>query len=162
MGRESEFRLAVWLRMDESARGTGACVRRQSLPSRGSAAGFCGRTLVCWVCALVLAAVLLPAQGQSRFSKGGPPVQQDAGGEDEPIAPTGLKPVYPAQARCAEIVSLFGAQTRYDGSMRQRNAFGGYHGGIDITLPEGTPLLALAAGTVVSAAAGGLLEGNYL
>jgi|KBSMisStandDraft_5_1062788.scaffolds.fasta_scaffold35504_2 murein DD-endopeptidase MepM/ murein hydrolase activator NlpD len=102
---------------------------------------------------------------QSRFSKGGgaaAQAQQDAGSEDEPIAPSGLRAVYPAQARCPEIVSAFGAQTRYDGSMRPKNAFGGYHGGIDITLAEGTPLLALAAGTVVSKGAGGALEGNYL
>ena len=102
---------------------------------------------------------------QSRFSKGGGvavQAQQEAGAEDEPIAPSGLRAVYPAQARCPEIVSAFGAQTRYDGSMRPKNAFGGNHGGIDITLTEGTPLLALAAGTVVSKGAGGPLEGNYL
>lgn len=118
----------------------------------------------CLGCVLALAIVsaAIPAHAQSRLSKGGPPPQQEAGSEDEPIAPSGLKPVYPAQARCPEIVSAFGAQTRYDGSMRPRNAFGGYHGGIDITLAEGTPLLALAAGTVVSTGAGGALEGNFL
>jgi len=39
---------------------------------------------------------------------------------------------------------------------------GGYHGGIDITLVEGTPLLALAAGTIVSKGEGAMLEGIYL
>jgi len=39
---------------------------------------------------------------------------------------------------------------------------GAYHGGIDITLAEGTPLLALAAGTVVSKGEGGQMEGIYL
>lgn len=102
------------------------------------------------------------AHAQSRFSKGGAAAGQDAGSEDEAIAPSGLRPVYPAQARCPEIVSAFGAQTRYDGSTRPKNAFGGYHGGIDITLAEGTPLLALAAGTVVSKGESGPLEGNYL
>jgi murein DD-endopeptidase MepM/ murein hydrolase activator NlpD len=70
--------------------------------------------------------------------------------------------VFPAQARCPEIASPFGSRTRYDGSLRPRWAFGGYHGGIDISLAEGTPLLALAAGTVVSTGEGGQLEGIYL
>lgn len=40
--------------------------------------------------------------------------------------------------------------------------FGGRHGGIDISLEEGTPLLALAAGTVASKGEGGMMEGIYL
>ena len=82
---------------------------------------------------------------------------------DEMIRPSGLEPVFPDQARCPEIASPFGSQTRYDGSPRPSWApGGGYHGGIDITLTEGTPLLALAAGTVVSKGEGGQLEGIYL
>jgi murein DD-endopeptidase MepM/ murein hydrolase activator NlpD len=81
----------------------------------------------------------------------------------EMIRPSGLQPVFPDQARCPEIASPFGAQTRYDGSPRPSWApGGGYHGGIDITLAEGTPLLALAAGTVVSKGEGGQMEGIYL
>ncbi|MBI2087691.1 MAG: hypothetical protein HYT78_02995, partial [Deltaproteobacteria bacterium] len=38
---------------------------------------------------------------------------------------------------------------------------GGYHGGIDVSLAEGTPLLALAAGTVVSKGEGGQMEVIY-
>jgi len=64
--------------------------------------------------------------------------------------------------RCAEIASPYGSRTRYDGSQRLTTAFGGYHGGIDISLEEGTPLLALAAGTVVSKGEGGMLEGYFL
>ena len=36
------------------------------------------------------------------------------------------------------------------------------HGGLDISLPEGTPVLAIAAGKVIAKGAGGMLEGNYL
>ena len=78
------------------------------------------------------------------------------------ISPSGLQPVFPEQARCAEIASPFGSPIRYDGSPRPNWAFGGLHGGIDISLPEGTPLLALAAGTLVSKGEGGQMEGIYL
>ena len=81
---------------------------------------------------------------------------------DEMIRPDGLQPVLPDKARCPEIASPFGSETRYDGSRRPSWEFGGYHGGIDISLAEGTPLLALAAGTVVNKGEGGRMEGNYL
>lgn len=97
-------------------------------------------------------AMLGSLQAQPRFLKG----------QEEAIAPSGLQPVFPQQVRCPEIASPYGSQTRYDGSFRPKWAFGGYHGGIDITLAEGTPLLALAAGTVVSKGEGGMLEGIYL
>ncbi|MBI2357788.1 MAG: M23 family metallopeptidase, partial [Deltaproteobacteria bacterium] len=80
----------------------------------------------------------------------------------EVIRPSGLQAVLPDKARCPQIASPFGSQTRYDGSPRPKWSFGGYHGGIDITLAEGTPLLALAGGTVVSKGEGGQLEGIYL
>ncbi len=80
----------------------------------------------------------------------------------EMIRPSGLQPVFPKEVRCPEIASPFGSQTRYDGSRRPPWEFGGYHGGIDISLAEGTPLLALAAGTVAAKGEGGQMEGNYL
>ncbi|MBI5627305.1 MAG: M23 family metallopeptidase [Candidatus Rokubacteria bacterium] len=40
--------------------------------------------------------------------------------------------------------------------------YGGLHGGVDITLAEGTPLRALAAGRVISAGEGGLAVGTYV
>lgn len=83
-------------------------------------------------------------------------------GEGGMIRPSGLRPAFPAKVRCPEIASPFGARTRYDGSPRPSWSFGGYHGGIDISLPEGTPLLALAGGTVASTGEGGMLEGIYL
>ena len=76
---------------------------------------------------------------------------------------SGLQPVFPGGARCPEIASPFGSETRYDGSPRPSWApGGGTHGGIDITLDESTPLLALAAGTVVSKGEGGQMLGIYL
>jgi murein DD-endopeptidase MepM/ murein hydrolase activator NlpD len=72
---------------------------------------------------------------------------------------TGLTPVYPDNAKCPEVVSFFGDRTRYDGSYRPRHANDGFHGGIDITLPIGTPLIAIADGTVIQVAKGGMMVG---
>jgi murein DD-endopeptidase MepM/ murein hydrolase activator NlpD len=81
----------------------------------------------------------------------------------EMIRPSVLQPFFSDKARCPEIASPFGVQTRYDGSPRPGWApGGGYHGGIDITLAEGTPLLALAAGMVIGKGEGGQMEGIYL
>ena len=92
----------------------------------------------------------------------GPQEQQQQRMAGAGIRPSGLQPGFPEEALCPEIASPFGSQTRYDGSPRPKWEFGGYHGGIDISLAEGTPLLALAAGTVVSQGEGGQMEGIYL
>lgn len=63
--------------------------------------------------------------------------------------PTGLKPVYPADAACPVMDSMFATTVRGDGSPRSRRFFQGYHGGADIPVPEGTPILAIADGTLV-------------
>jgi murein DD-endopeptidase MepM/ murein hydrolase activator NlpD len=73
----------------------------------------------------------------------------------------GLVPVYPTAHLCPPVASPFGSQTRYDGSARA-NDHGGFHNGIDISLTEGTPILAIAAGEVILSGTGGLLVGNYV
>lgn len=76
--------------------------------------------------------------------------------------PSGLQPVFPDNASCIEIASPYGSQTRYDGSRRPAFRFGGRHGGIDLSLPVGTPLLALAGGKVVNKGKGRQMEGIYV
>ncbi len=78
---------------------------------------------------------------------------------EEGLIKTGLNPIYPSDAACPEVASFFGDRTRYDGSMRVSYRNSGYHGGIDISLPEGTPILAIADGTIVYKARGGRLVG---
>lgn len=75
----------------------------------------------------------------------------------------GLSMTFHDNANCPPISSPYGSPTRYDGSMRQVG--GGpdaTHGGIDLTLREGTPLLAIAPGTVFAMGEGGRMEGNYI
>jgi murein DD-endopeptidase MepM/ murein hydrolase activator NlpD len=105
------------------------------------------RRAVLWVAAIVLS--------------GSPCLyaQQGEGGE---IRASGLRAIFPENLRCPGIASAFASRTRYDGSPRPTWSFGGYHGGIDISLPENTPLLALADGSVVAKGEGGMLEGIYL
>ena len=75
---------------------------------------------------------------------------------------TGVNPVYPTDAKCPEVKSFFGDQTRYDGSTRTPRFYQGYHEGFDISLPEGTPLVALADGEVVHKFSGPVLVGNQI
>jgi len=72
---------------------------------------------------------------------------------------TGLKPAYPSEATCPEVSSFFGDRTRYDGSLRTLRSNHGYHGGMDISLPIGTSLVAIADGTVIQIARKGRLVG---
>jgi len=118
--------------------------------------------LIFWLLTLALP---VRSQGASQDRRRQPGMLQEQTTTDrdnEMIRPSGLQPVFPTQVRCPEIASPFGSQTRYDGSRRPSWEFGGYHGGMDISLAEGTPLLALAAGTVVAKGEGGQMEGNYL
>lgn len=117
------------------------------------------------IAVLVLALAAFPgtSHGQSGFGKGGKkmgPARAEDG--ENVIKPSGLRPVYPGQARCPEIASPYASPTRYDGSYRPPWAFGGLHGGIDISLEAGTPLLALAAGSVAAKGEGGMLEGIFI
>ncbi len=115
--------------------------------------------------ALILALIAFPGalQGQPGFPKGEKKMGQartDSG--ENVIRSSGLRPVYPEQARCPEIASPYASPTRHDGSFRPTWSFGGLHGGIDISLEEGAPLLALAAGSVAMKDEGGMLEGIYI
>jgi len=117
------------------------------------------------VLALFLTVVFLAMAGADgaiaqRGPRGGPEQSREVRESMGQIA-VGLVPVYPAAHHCTPVVSPFGSLTRYDGSARA-NDHGGFHNGIDITLREGTPILAIAAGEVILAGAGGLLVGNYV
>lgn len=80
---------------------------------------------------------------------------------DKGLFATGLAPVFPDGVDCLKISSPFGSPTRYDGSPR-RNDHYGRHNGMDITLPTGTPLLAIADGRVVHSGTAGMLVGNFV
>lgn len=78
------------------------------------------------------------------------------------IEVTGLSAVFSESHICEPISSPFASPFRYDGSKRRDDRHGGLHGGMDITLEEGTPLLAVASGKVIAKGVGGRLEGIYL
>ena len=67
---------------------------------------------------------------------------------------TGLRPRFPAGITCPGISSPFGSRTRFDGSLRTTRSNNGYHGGMDISLDVGTPLLAAADGMVIHVGTG--------
>ena len=64
---------------------------------------------------------------------------------------------------CTPISSPYASTTRYDGSLRKEAGVdGNKHGGIDLSLDEGTPLLAVASGKVFSVGEGSMKEGIYI
>jgi hypothetical protein len=107
----------------------------------------------------LLAAFLLATtsytQAQSRNGGSAPRL-------DYEVRPTGLTPAFPTSHVCAPIASAWGSQERFDNSTRLQNRNGGLHGGFDISLQEGTPILAMASGKVIAKGEGGMLEGIYL
>ncbi len=81
---------------------------------------------------------------------------------DHKITATGLGVEFPGGYACEPISSPFASPTRHDGSTRRGDRNTGLHGGLDLSLGIGTPLLAVAAGEVIALGEGGALEGIYL
>ncbi|OYY81381.1 MAG: hypothetical protein B7Y33_01870 [Hydrogenophilales bacterium 16-62-9] len=80
---------------------------------------------------------------------------------DYKIIASGLSVAFPSGYACEPIASPFASPTRHDGSMRRDDRNKGLHGGIDLSLEIGTPLLAIADGEVIALGKGGALEGIY-
>lgn len=123
--------------------------------------------------ALLLTTFTLPAEAQMRGGAGRsmgerPRGDSPSGGpamaerRDHEVRETGLTPVFPEHHLCEPISSPFASPFRYDGSRRRGDRNEGLHGGIDLTLREGSALLAVAGGKVIAKGAGGQLEGNYI
>ncbi len=74
----------------------------------------------------------------------------------------GLSVRFEGGALCTPISSPYASPTRYDGSLRQTGGADGKHGGIDLSLDEGTSLLAIAPGRVFAVGEGGMMEGIYI
>lgn len=81
---------------------------------------------------------------------------------DHAITATGFTADFPSGFECEPVASPFGSPYRYDGSKRRDDRNSGLHGGMDLSLKEGTPLLAVAAGEVIARGEGGRLEGIFL
>lgn len=105
---------------------------------------------------LLLVACLLSATHAFAQQGGG-----RRGGMGESLPAPGLSVSFDGGA-CPPISSPYGSLTRYDGSSRRSGGAEGTHGGIDLSLGEGTAVRAIAAGRVFSAGEGGMMEGIFL
>lgn len=123
--------------------GTGDGGTRRASPRRFK------RASKIWFCTLLVVFPVLPAYAQVERL-------------EHRIVPTGLRAAFPADYGCAPIASPFASSTRYDGSQRLDARNGGLHGGIDLSLETGTPLLAIADGEIIALGEGGALEGIYI
>lgn len=81
---------------------------------------------------------------------------------DHVITASGLSVAFPSGYACEPIASPFASAARYDGSLRRGDRNSGLHGGIDLSLKAGTPLLAIADGEVIALGEGAALEGIYI
>lgn len=89
-------------------------------------------------------------------------VQAQVERRDHAIAASGLSVTFPIGYVCEPVSSPFASSTRYDGSTRRGDRNGAMHGGIDLSLAIGTPLLAIADGQIIALGEGGALEGIYI
>ncbi len=113
----------------------------------------------------LLFALTSHAQPIGRKSMGGSPPESARNVVeklDHAISASGLEVAFPESHVCQPISCVFASPTRYDGSRRPNDRNGGLHGGIDLSLKEGTPLLAVADGEVIALGEGGRMEGIYL
>ncbi len=123
---------------------------------------------IAWIGALFVLVCLVPAsadaapQGKKRALQQSQESGDDGAAAVKFIRPSGLIPSFPEAAACPAVASPFGSSTRYDGSARPEDRYGGLHGGMDLSLSTGTPLLAIAAGAIIHAGVGGQAEGIYL
>ncbi len=111
------------------------------------------------LCVSLSLAAVVPAQAQKR--PGGGQTARPDFGQSQPSA--GLTVRFADGAACTPISSPYASPTRYDGSKRPTGGVeGDNHGGIDLSLEIGTPLLAVAPGRVYMVGVGGMLEGIYI
>lgn len=66
------------------------------------------------------------------------------------IQETGLMPVFPTEYQCPSISSAFAATTDGAGNRRDLAIHGGKHGGVDVEIRVGNPLIAIASGEVIA------------
>ncbi|MFC1602769.1 M23 family metallopeptidase [Pseudomonadota bacterium] len=107
---------------------------------------------------LVLALPLVAESGMRGSGRG----ENFVEGRDANVQATDLVPLFPEGYACEKISSPYGSPYRYDGSQRRKNRNKGLHGGMDLSLDEGTSLLAVAGGSIIATGEGGRLEGIYL
>lgn len=99
----------------------------------------------------ILLALMLAVSAQAQVER-----------RDHAIIASGLSVAFPSGYACEPISSPFASSTRYDGSFRRGDRNAGLHGGMDLSLKTGTPLLAIADGEVITLGEGGALEGIYI
>ncbi len=114
------------------------------------------------VIALALGVIsMCPAQAQRNgLGRGGG--DADVERLDNLIVASGLTAAFPVGFACEAISSPFASPYRHDGSTRRSDRNSGLHGGIDLSLDEGTSLLAVAAGEIIAKGEGGQLEGIFI